>query len=426
MRPINATAEDLQDLEPGVLLYDYFANCPGQALTNDQRDKLTDLHNQIRSQAVRGALAGWVGNLNAGMNMYKLKYDCTLEDAAAAAMGTVCRQAMVTPAVYGQNVQAYVTNAIIALPLDTLLEDSVQQWYLPLLRYGLTDTDYKFSDPRLQSFANMVFYKNTALGCHYAECQNPPRKVITCMYNNVIQPTDFIYPKGTPCQKDADCTVYASSTCDLTTSLCGTTINPNPNPNPGGMCPNAEMTDVIRNEILRMHNWRRTKLAQGRIKNGKNNYYLPKASNMYKMKYDCNLETSALTYAKQCQLGPSNPPTEGENVHSAALTQNKTEAARLAVKAWWSQIYKNGINQRVLFIANLRDKPNAPTAFTQMGWARSYKIGCAVVDCPANTFTVCRYEVKGNILNGPIYMIGQPCAACPTTCIQGEGLCAPP
>ncbi|KIH63211.1 SCP-like protein [Ancylostoma duodenale] len=215
MRPINATAEDLQDLEPGVLLYDYFANCPGQALTNDQRDKLTDLHNQIRSQAVTGALAGWVGNLNAGMNMYKLKYDCSLEN-------------------------------------------------------------------------------------------------------------------------------------------------------------------------------------------------------------------SALTYAKQCQLGPSNPPNEGENVHSAALTQNKTEAARLAVKAWWSQIYKNGINERVLFIANLRDKPNAPTAFTQMGWARSYKIGCAVVDCPANTFTVCRYEVKGNILNEPIYMIGQPCAACPTTCIQGEGLCAPP
>ncbi|EPB70845.1 SCP-like protein [Ancylostoma ceylanicum] len=386
----------LQDPELGVFGYDYIANCPGPALTNDQRDTLTNLHNQIRSEAVRGALPNWAGNLNAGMNIYKLKYDCALEDAAAAAMGAVCRQAMLQPPKYGQNVQAYYTNSIVALPLDDLLQDSVQQWYSPLARYGLTDANYKYTDPRLESFANMVFYKNTALGCHYAECQNPRRKVITCMYNNMITPNDFIYPKGTPCQKDADCTVYNPSTCDLTTQLCVTTVNPNPNPNPPatGMCPNAEMTDEIRNEILRMHNWRRTKLAKGNIKNGLNSYYCPKASNMYKMKYDCALENSALAYAKQCQLKPSNPQNEGENIHSASLNQNKTAAARTAVKAWWSQIFKNGINQKVLFIANLRDKPNAPTSFTQMAWAKSYKIGCAVVDCPANTFTVCRYQAK--------------------------------
>ncbi|KAL6732446.1 hypothetical protein Aduo_003206 [Ancylostoma duodenale] len=412
------------------------ANCPGRALTNDLRDKITHLHNQIRSKVANGVAPNWIGCLGGGANIYELRYDCALEAAAEAAMAGACRQAMVTPALHGQNVQAYISNKICALGLDDLIEDSIEQWYMPVYRCGLTNANNMYTDPRLESFANMAFYKNTAVGCHYAECRghNTARKVITCMYDNVITPSDFIYQKGFPCRIDTDCSFYGSSTCDRTTGLCRTTLHPQPNPQPGptpcppttgGMCSNTDMTDTIRRKILQMHNWRRSQLALGNIKNGKNSYNCPTASNMYKMKYDCELENLALAYAKKCTLVPSNTPTEGENVHSAPYQPDQYAAAKAAVQAWWSQIFKNGLNQKMLFIANLRDKPNAPLGFTQMGWALSYKIGCAVVQCGGNWFSVCRYRAKGNILDQQIYQVGPPCSACQTSCL-GEGLCATP
>ncbi|VDM77179.1 unnamed protein product [Strongylus vulgaris] len=79
------------------------ANCPGKSLTNDERDKLTDWHNAHRSNLAKGAFPGYSGNLNAGKNIYKLKYDCSLEDKAVASTAGVCRTAAMHDA---QNVQA--------------------------------------------------------------------------------------------------------------------------------------------------------------------------------------------------------------------------------------------------------------------------------------------------------------------------------
>ncbi|EPB73816.1 SCP-like protein [Ancylostoma ceylanicum] len=197
------------------------------------------------------------------------------------------------------------------------------------------------------------------------------------------------------------------------------------------MCPGNPglMTDVVRANILQMHNWRRSQLAFGKIKNGKNDYNLPPASNMYKMNYDCNLEKNALAFASRCTMTSSPPasrPDQGQNVHVGPLTTDYLLTGQNAVKAWWSQIFKNGLNQKMLFTTNLRDKPAAPTAFTQMGWATSVKLGCAIVQCPSNMFTVCRYSAAGNIVNQQIYIPGTPCAACPWSCIATEGLCATP
>ncbi|KIH51347.1 SCP-like protein [Ancylostoma duodenale] len=152
------------------------------------------------------------------------------------------------------------------------------------------------------------------------------------------------------------------------------------------------MTDEVRKKILDMHNWRRSQVALGKIKNGLNPYNCPTAANMYKMKYDCDLEMSALDYAKQCSHKPSTRQGEGENVHSGPSKNDKVKEAKRAVQTWWNQIFQNGLNQKMTFLQYLRDKPNAPTAFTQMAWALSTRIGCAVVDCQGKTFTVCRYE----------------------------------
>ncbi|RCN52264.1 SCP-like protein, partial [Ancylostoma caninum] len=428
-------------------------NCPGNGLTPDERGELLKAHNRLRSKIVKGAAPNSSGNLNAGQNMYALKYDCDLEKAAEDAMGGACRQA--TPNPNGHNVQAYTTPVMVAIAKNEQLQDAVQQWYQPVIQHGLKDPGNKFTDPRLQSFANLAHHKTTKVGCHYAKCSKPDRVVIGCMYNNPIQPNEVIYPKGTPCTKNDDCTVYNPSTCNTNTHLSTTapttstattatataTTSSHMRLRDGrmlenicylaqgsGMCSNAEMTDEVRKKILDMHNWRRSQVALGRIRNGRNSYNCPTAANMYKMEYDCELEKSALDYAKQCSHMPSDPATrqgQGENVNSGRKKNDKMKEAKRAVQSWWNQIFQNGLNQKMKFIQNLRDKPNAPTAFTQMAWALSTKIGCAVVDCQGIPFTVCRYKKEGNVVPKQIYKIGPPCSACKTSCI-GKGLCATP
>ncbi|KHJ96002.1 hypothetical protein OESDEN_04044, partial [Oesophagostomum dentatum] len=70
------------------------------------------------------------------------------------------------------------------------------------------------------------------------------------------------------------------------------------------------------------------------------------------------------------------------------------------------------MNKKMTFLISLQTKPNAPLGFTQMVWARSTKVGCAVVNCNSSTFTVCRYSPAGNILNQQIYQVGKPCSMC--------------
>ncbi|EYC28912.1 hypothetical protein Y032_0007g3495 [Ancylostoma ceylanicum] len=132
---------------------------------------------------------------------------------------------------------------MVAVKKEDQLQDAVEQWYQPVKQYGLNDPDYKFTDPRLQSFANLAHHKTTAMGCHYEKCANPDRVVIGCMYNQPIKPNDVIYPKGTPCTKDEDCTVYNPSTCNTKNQLCKTTAK---TPTNSTSAPNATTTTASR------------------------------------------------------------------------------------------------------------------------------------------------------------------------------------
>ncbi|KHJ92642.1 hypothetical protein OESDEN_07469 [Oesophagostomum dentatum] len=63
-----------------------------------------------------------------------------------------------------------------------------------------------------------------------------------------------------------------------------------------------------------------------------------------------------------------------------------------------------------------------------MAWDTTYKLGCAVQYCSDMTMVVCQYGPAGNIIDTPIYDIGEPCkrdADCPGsyTCSKAEGLC---
>ncbi|KIH61789.1 hypothetical protein ANCDUO_07936 [Ancylostoma duodenale] len=80
------------------------------------------------------------------------------------------------------------------------------------------------------------------------------------------------------------------------------------------------MGDPARKAILDVHNKRRSRLARGLIRNGKNvtNGNLPTASFMPKMVYDCATEADAIDYADSCELKKSAEKDRkgfGENVY---------------------------------------------------------------------------------------------------------------
>ncbi|CAJ0595584.1 unnamed protein product [Cylicocyclus nassatus] len=216
-----------------------------------------------------------------------------------------------------------------------------------------------------------------------------------------------------------------TTTTDVTPTSATTTADINSD--------NGYMTAAGRNKVVKTHNYRRTLLATGQIRNGKNpsNANLPTAAFMSKMDYNMNLEAQAIEHAKGCSLKKSNESTRsgmGENVyvHDTVIT-DPVQLFDIVAISWWTQIFKDGINRQLIFSENLRDKQAKKgidqTAFTQMAWANTNKIGCAVVDCSGKCFVVCRYSPAGNILNQPIYRIGYVCNGCPGTCNPADGLC---
>ncbi|KIH55921.1 SCP-like protein [Ancylostoma duodenale] len=189
------------------------------------------------------------------------------------------------------------------------------------------------------------------------------------------------------------------------------------------------MTDTIRNEYLRLHNFRRSLLAKGEIprKDGK---LLPKAANMWRMKYACDLEEGAILHASQCPtLGSeaSSRPGVGENFKTFPAARFTFDTApKKAVTEWWKTIRDVNYFENVVVFRPFHDQAPIST-FTQMGWATTNELGCSIVKCTMNAVYVgvCRYRPKGNIVNSNVYEVGAPCSRNPggaTSCDNLEGL----
>lgn len=56
-----------------------------------------------------------------------------------------------------------------------------------------------------------------------------------------------------------------------------------------------------------------------------------------------------------------------------------------------------------------------------MAWHTTKAIGCAVQLCPKiGTILVCNYD-QGNVIGSPIYVAGNTCSGCKSSC--SNGLC---
>ncbi|XP_019124299.2 serotriflin [Larimichthys crocea] len=172
----------------------------------------------------------------------------------------------------------------------------------------------------------------------------------------------------------------------------------------------TEVTSSVKREIVDKHNALRRNVR-------------PSASDMLKMSWDNEAAANALRWAKTCSMDHSSKSARkisgfgcGENLYMASYKNSWSNA----IQSWYDEIedWRYGVGST---------NGGVVGHFTQVVWAKSYKIGCALAHCPNSRykyFYVCQYCPPGNYQLARPYETGRPCGACPGKC--ENGLCTNP
>ncbi|EYB93269.1 hypothetical protein Y032_0184g986 [Ancylostoma ceylanicum] len=194
-------------------------------------------------------------------------------------------------------------------------------------------------------------------------------------------------------------------------------------------CANNDMSDEVRQKFLDIHNSYRSMVAKGEAKDpvsGK----APPAAKMRKMRYDCDIEASAMHHAKKCKFEHMQTEEVGENIWMTTERKaDKLSVAEQASQNWFSELERYGVGNDTRLTWELWNRPGTVIGhYTQMVWQNTYKLGCHVEWCESMTFAVCQYSPMGNIVNRLIYEKGNPCTkdsdcGSDATCSSSEALC---
>nr|XP_012606494.1 GLIPR1-like protein 1 [Microcebus murinus] len=153
----------------------------------------------------------------------------------------------------------------------------------------------------------------------------------------------------------------------------------------------------------------------------------PPAADMKYMSWDASLAEVALAWAKKCKFKHDpclNRPNGcvkrfkfvGQNIWLGGL---KGFTARTAINSWHKEVANYNFNNRSC--------TKVCGHYTQVVWAKSYKVGCAVENCPTlRALFVCNYGPAGNYLNSRPYTTGEPCSLCTKEEKCVEKLCQNP
>ncbi|CAI5447305.1 unnamed protein product [Caenorhabditis angaria] len=207
------------------------------------------------------------------------------------------------------------------------------------------------------------------------------------------------------------------------------------------------LSGEIQQAILDKHNEIRSKVAMGEYSlGGKNGGFLPAASSMSKMSWDCDLEAEAQDRASSCDLSKrveienhQDGNLRGENAFYFQTEDSDVKNAILkGISEMGQEIEKFGIGS----VSDAKYDKRIGHAM-QIIWESTQKVGCAIQECSLKRggrklfetaadsqfkVAVCKYYPTGNIFNSQkptaIYQQGIPGENCaeaafdPTT-----GLC---
>ncbi|XP_044065971.1 R3H domain containing-like isoform X2 [Siniperca chuatsi] len=143
----------------------------------------------------------------------------------------------------------------------------------------------------------------------------------------------------------------------------------------------------------------------------------PPAANMEYMLWDEGLAKSADSWASRCvwDHGPTQAMKYmGQNL---SITSGRYQSITDLVRSWY--------DERHHFSYPNRCSGSVCSHYTQMVWASTNKMGCAVRKC-SNMYVfgstwreamllVCNYSIKGNWVGEAPYKSGKPCSVCPSS-----------
>ncbi|KAK6019259.1 SCP-like protein, partial [Ostertagia ostertagi] len=309
--------------------------CPKNLTQSDRtRNVFLDFHNEIRRQLSTGTLRSKYRYLGPAKNMYKLKWDCALEDLAQTSDQNVhihSRTRLMSPNNVCKHCQVRIKICFYTLSKMTIITDIIsvryrggdvtvaldqvqRTWVNPILRYGMTGNRFYY---KIESFGNMVNYKNLRVGCAYQICRS--NLLVSCVYGTKrIPPMQELWEPGRTCL----CTMYPQSFCS--NGICDTnqpveseikTTTKRPRVDGPDSCnANTGMTDDLREIFLKKHNYYRLAVVVTDV-------------------YDCEVEASAMRHAEKCRWGHSNKADRfglGENVWASLQPEmNRSLAAEM-------------------------------------------------------------------------------------------------
>nr|XP_006132298.1 peptidase inhibitor R3HDML [Pelodiscus sinensis] len=159
----------------------------------------------------------------------------------------------------------------------------------------------------------------------------------------------------------------------------------------------------------------------------------PPAANMEYMVWDERLAKSAEAWAAQC-IWDHGPPQLMKYIgQNLSIYSGRYRSVVDLVKSWYYE------KQHYSFPYPRECNPRCPSKcsgsvcshYTQMVWASSNRIGCAINTCTnmkvwgstwrQAVYLVCNYAIKGNWIGEAPYKVGRPCSACPP---RYGGLCS--
>ncbi|EYC26979.1 hypothetical protein Y032_0009g456 [Ancylostoma ceylanicum] len=187
-------------------------------------------------------------------------------------------------------------------------------------------------------------------------------------------------------------------------------------------CWNFKQEDNIRNIYLNTVNNLRSDLAKGNADN-KDSKKCPTGSNIYRLDWDCILETYAQKAVDQCQDKPTVPDKLSMVYKAVDLTTcNPTPLFKNQTQEWWNVVKTVGLDAQANFASGLED-------FATLAHGKATRIGCAQKNCNGKLHMACMVYPKAPS-SGKIYQVGNPCAGnadCKTyegsTCASAKGLC---
>ncbi|XP_025110643.1 peptidase inhibitor 16-like [Pomacea canaliculata] len=159
------------------------------------------------------------------------------------------------------------------------------------------------------------------------------------------------------------------------------------------------------------------------------------ATNMLQMRWNYRLEQLSADWVSQCTFRHQENPSWGENLFRSDFNLDEQAIIYSALDSW---------NLEEAFFKGDPNCCNAPLnttlccSYTQMMWATTRDVGCALKKCPLLTsadinytnawFLACYYSPAGNVesVSQPFEEGGTPCSACPFSYSSCENnLCAP-